>query len=151
MQGRWTTGRPWLRQRRRHYNHCYGYGDNTVFSYCPDNPGDGTMMTISFTAGAMEGFGQDFVTVYDGPDATGPVLATLDAVFAGQSFTATNPDGCISFQFTSDEFFCSCTDFCAFEPVEWCVSCGGASSTCGFDWSWEPAEYLVDPNVRNPS
>ena len=86
------------------YNHCYGYGDNTVFSYCPDNPGDGTMMTISFTAGAMEGFGQDFVTVYDGPDATGPVLATLDAVFAGQSFTATNPDGCISFQFTSDEF-----------------------------------------------
>ena len=132
------------------YNHCYGYGDNTVFSYCPDNPGDGTMMTISFTAGAMEGFGQDFVTVYDGPDATGPVLATLDAVFAGQSFTATNPDGCISFQFTSDDFFCSCTDFCAFEPVEWCVSCGGASSTCGFDWSWEPAEYLVDPNVPQP-
>ena len=66
------------------------------------------MMTISFTAGAMEGFGQDFVTVYDGPDATGPVLATLDAVFAGQSFTATNPTG-VSFQFTSDEFFRSCT------------------------------------------
>ena len=76
------------------YEHCYDIGDNSIFSYCPDNPGDGTVMTINFTAGEMEGFGQDFITVYDGPDATGPILATLDLNFAGQSFTATNLDGC---------------------------------------------------------
>ena len=131
------------------FDYCYGANDNTIFSYCPDTPGDGTLMTLSFTAGQMEA-GWDAVTVYDGPDATGPVLATLDATFAGQTFTATNPDGCISFQFSSDGG-CDCAGFCDFEPIEWCVSCGGSSSTCGFDWEWQPAEYLVDPNVPQPT
>ena len=31
------------------------------------------------------------------------------------------------------------------------MSCGGSSSTCGFDWEWQPAEYLVDPNVPQPT
>ena len=40
LQGRWTTGRPWFAETvAGTYNHCYGYGDNTVFSYCPDNAG----------------------------------------------------------------------------------------------------------------
>ena len=133
------------------YEHCYDIGDNSIFSYCPDNPGDGTVMTINFTAGEMEGFGQDFITVYDGPDATGPILATLDLNFAGQSFTATNLDGCISFQVTSDAGFCSCGDFCGFEPLEWCVTCGGSGDACGFDWMWEPAEYFVDNTVPQPT
>ena len=131
------------------FDYCYGANDNTIFSYCPDTPGDGTLMTLSFTAGQMEA-GWDAVTVYDGPDATGPVLATLDATFAGQTFTASNPDGCISFQFSSDGG-CDCAGFCDFEPIEWCVSCGGSSSTCGFDWEWQPAEYLVDPYVPQPT
>ena len=133
------------------YEYCYDIGDNSIFSYCPDNPGDGTVMTINFTAGEVEGFGQDFITVYDGPDATGPVLATLDLNFAGQSFTATNLDGCISFQVTSDPGFCSCGDFCGFEPLEWCVTCGGSGDACGFDWLWEPAEYFVDNTVPQPT
>ena len=132
------------------YNHCYGDNDNSVFSYCPDTAGDGTMMTVSFLSGQNEGF-QDVVTVFDGPDATGAVLGTIEGDFAGQTFTATNPDGCISFQFVSDGF-CSCQDFfCAFEPVEWCISCGGASSTCGYDWLWEPAEYLDDNTLPQPT
>ena len=133
------------------YQHCYEIGDNSIFSYCPDTPGDGTLMTVNFTAGEMEGFGQDFITVYDGPDATGPVLATLDMNFAGQSFTATNLQGCISFQVTSDANFCSCGDFCGFEPVEWCVTCGGSGDACGFDWLWEPAEFFVDNTVPQPT
>ena len=59
-------------------------------------------MTINFTAGQIEGFGWDSVTVYDGPDATGPILGVIDGSFAGLNFTATNADGCISFQFASD-------------------------------------------------
>jgi gliding motility-associated-like protein len=128
--------------------YCYGAFDNTIFSYCPDNPGDGTMMTISFSAGMMEA-GWDFVTVYDGPDATGPAIANLDANFAGQSFTATNPDGCISFQFSSDGG-CDCAGFCNFEPIEWCVSCAGSPNACGYDWMWEPADYLDDPTSPQP-
>ena len=107
-------------------------------------------MTLSFTAGEMEGF-FDYITVYDGPDATGPVLATLELDFAGQSFTATNPEGCISFQVTSDGF-CSCGDlFCGFEPVEWCVGCGEVNNACAYDWLWEPAEYFVDNTVPQPA
>ena len=73
------------------YEHCYGHRRQQHFQLLPRQPGDGTVMTINFTAGEMEGFGQDFITVYDGPDATGPILGTLDLNFAGQSFTATNP------------------------------------------------------------
>jgi gliding motility-associated-like protein len=131
------------------FDHCYGPNDNSIFSYCPDNPGDGTMMTISFSAGQMEA-GWDFVTVYDGPNATGPVMAMLDANFAGQSFTATNPDGCISFQFTADGG-CDCAGFCNFEPIEWCVSCAGSPSTCGYDWLWEPSANLDDPTLVQPT
>ena len=131
------------------FDYCYGANDNSIFSYCPDVPGDGTLMTISFSAGQMEA-GWDFVTVFDGPDATGPVLATLDANFAGESFTATNPDGCISFQFSADGG-CDCAGFCNFEPIEWCVSCAGSSSTCGYDWLWEPSEYLDDPTLAQPT
>ena len=131
------------------FDYCYSANDNSIFSYCPDVLGDGTMMTISFSAGQMEA-GWDFVTVYDGPNATGPVLANLDAAFAGQSFTATNPDGCISFQFSADGG-CDCAGFCNFEPIEWCVSCAGSSSTCGYDWLWEPSEYLNDPTLAQPT
>ncbi|MGB2423368.1 MAG: PKD domain-containing protein, partial [Flavobacteriales bacterium] len=131
------------------FDYCYTANDNTVFSYCPDNPGDGTMMTISFSAGQMEA-GWDAVTVYDGPDATGPVLATLAANFAGESFTASNPDGCISFQFSSDGG-CDCAGFCNFEPIEWCVSCGGTASTCEYDWEWSPPTYLDNPFAPQPT
>ena len=130
LEGGFDTGGVFGAAVQGSYEHCYDIGDNSIFSYCPDNPGDGTVMTINFTAGEMEGFGQDFITVYDGPDATGPMLATLDLNFAGQSFTATNLDGCISFQVTSDAGFCSCGDFCGFEPLEWCVTCGGSGDAC---------------------
>ena len=131
------------------YDYCYGGNDQSIFSYCPDNLGDGTLMTINFTAGQIEGFVWDSVTVYDGPDATGPILGVIDGAFAGLNFTATNADGCISFQFASDGFG-SCQDG-GFEPVEWCVSCGGSNDGCGFDWLWEPAEYFVDNTVPQPT
>ena len=131
------------------YDYCYGGNDESIFSYCPDNLGDGTLMTINFTAGQIEGFGWDSVTVYDGPDATGPILGVIDGSFAGLNFTATNADGCISFQFASDGF-ASCEGG-GYEPVEWCVSCGGSNDGCGFDWLWEPAEYFVDNSVPQPT
>ena len=131
------------------FDYCYGSNETTIFNYCPDVVGDGTMMTIDFSAGVMEA-GWDAVTVYDGANATGTVLATLDADFAGQSFMATNPDGCLSFQFFSDGG-CDCAGFCDFEPVEWCVSCNGGSDVCSYDWSWSPDEFLADPTSPTPT
>ncbi|MBM72257.1 MAG: hypothetical protein CL847_05695 [Crocinitomicaceae bacterium] len=130
------------------FEYCYVDNDNTIFSYCPDVIGDGTMMTISFDAGAME-VGWDLCTIFDGPNGTGAVLGTLDAVFAGQSFTATNPDGCISMQFTSDGWTSCNNTWFPLESVSWCVSCGG-NDMCGFDWVWEPADFLDDPNTAQP-
>ena len=130
------------------FDYCYMDNDNTIFSYCPDNMGDGTMMTISFSAGEMEA-GWDMCTIYDGPNGTGSVLGTLDFNFAGQSFTATNPDGCISMQFTSDGWTSCSNTWFPMESVEWCVSCGG-NDMCGFDWAWEPVDFLDDPNIAQP-
>ena len=131
------------------YEYCYINNDNTIFSYCPDNPGDGTMMTISFSAGAMEA-GWDMCTIYDGPNGTGAVLGQLDATFAGESFTATNPDGCISMQFTSDGWTSCDNAWMPLETVEYCVSCGGAD-ICGFDWEWQPPLNLNDPLMPQPT
>lgn len=129
------------------FSHCYGNNAYDVFSYCPDNPGDGTMMTIDFSAGAVETF-FDEVTVYDGPDAASPVLAVLEGDLTGNSFVATNPDGCLTIVFTSDGSV-SCGSG-SFDESQWCVTCGG-QSTCGYNWTWSPSEYLDDPTIPNPT
>ena len=102
------------------HQYCYGANDNAVFSYCPNVPGDGTTMTLQFTGGELE-WGWDYITVFDGPDGTGPVIETLYWEIAGQTFTATNPDGCISFQITADGGGCDCAtnSFCGFESLQW--------------------------------
>ena len=129
------------------YTHCYGNNANDVFSYCPDNPGDGTMMTLEFNSGAVETF-FDEVTVYDGSDATAPVLAVLEGDLTGQTFTASNPDGCLTIVYTSDGSV-SCGSG-SFGESSWCVTCGG-QSTCGYNWTWSPADYLDNPNIPNPT
>ena len=137
------------------FSYCYGPLDTQVFSYCPDTPGDGTTMSISFTSGMLEEFTGDLITVFDGPDGTGAILGTINGDVAGSSFTATNPDGCISMQFASDGY-CDCQNgggyFCEVtEAVSWCVTCGGAANVCDYDWSWSPAENLDNPLSPQPS
>jgi gliding motility-associated-like protein len=131
------------------YDYCYTNNENTVFNYCPDVLGDGTMMTINFSAGTMETC-CDWINVFDGPNGTGALIQTFNTNIPGSSFTATNPDGCISFVLTS-EGSVNCADgFWGFVPLEWCVSCGGQDA-CGFDWSWTPTEYLDNPFVPQPT
>lgn len=131
------------------YDYCYTNNENTVFNYCPDVLGDGTMMTINFSAGTMETC-CDWINVYDGPNGTGALIQTFNTNIPGSSFTATNPDGCISFVLTS-EGSVNCADgFWGFEPLEWCVSCGGQDA-CGFDWLWDPAIDLNDETLMQPT
>ena len=128
-------------------SHCYGANAYDVFTYCPDNPGDGTMMTINFSAGEIEQI-WDALTIYDGDSDTAPVLETVDGDLTGLSFTATNADGCITLVFSSDGWGSCATG--NYEEAQWCVSCGGQVE-CGYLWSWDPPIYLDDPTSPTPT
>lgn len=125
--------------------HCYDNNENSNWSYCPDNPGDGTMMEILFYDGQIEGF-FDHIQVFDGADNSAPLLIDLTGDYPETFVTATNADGCLYVQFTSDGSV-SCGSG-AYEPVSWCAGCG--QDACGFLWSWEPADNLTNPNSANP-
>ncbi len=128
------------------YEHCYGNSANDVFTYCPDNPGDGiTFLTLQIISGSIENF-WDALTVFDGPTTASPILAQgLAGNLAGQSFTATN-DGCITFQITSDGIV-SCQSG-GMQPLVYTISCTAGPQ---FGFSWEPANLLDNPNVLNPN
>jgi gliding motility-associated-like protein len=66
---------------------------------CPTNPGD--LVTITFTAFALEN-NFDFLRIYDGNNATAPLLASLTGTALPPSFTSTAASGCLTFVFTSD-------------------------------------------------
>lgn len=98
--------------------------ENTTTTITPDNPGD--VVTVTFTyvdiesstgTGTQDGC-WDFLTVYNGPDTSYPVLAqTLcgeesgdggvpsvgsSLLSIGMSFTSTDTSGALTFVFTSD-------------------------------------------------
>jgi gliding motility-associated-like protein len=129
------------------YELCYGNNANLVFTYCPDNPGDGiTFMGINITQGILENFWDSF-TVYDGDNVGAPLIAgPLAGNLAGQSFEATNAQGCITLQIQSDGSV-SCGSG-SYPPLIYTVNCiaGG-----GLIWSWSPPTGLSDPNIQNPS
>jgi gliding motility-associated-like protein len=126
--------------------HCYDNNENSNWLYCPDIIGDGTMMEILFYDGQIEGF-FDHITVFDGNDNTAPLLLDLSGDYPESFVTATNPDGCLYVQFTSDGSV-SCGSG-SFEPVSWCAGCG--QDACGFLWNWEPADNLTNSNTANPT
>ena len=128
------------------YEHCYGNNANDVFTYCPDNPGDGiTFLTLDIVSGSIENFFDELI-VYDGPNTASPILAQgLAGNLAGQSFTATN-DGCITFQITSDGSV-SCQSG-SMQPLVYSISCTAGPQ---FGFSWEPANLLDNPNILNPN
>jgi len=89
----------------------------------------------------------DHITVFDGNDNTAPLLLDLSGDYPESFVTATNPDGCLYVQFTSDGSV-SCGSG-SFEPVSWCAGCG--QDACGFLWNWEPADNLTNSNTANPT
>ena len=68
--------------------YCYGNNENTTWVYCPDNPGDGTLMNILFYDGAIENF-FDHIQVFDGDNTGAPLLVDLSGNFPETSVTAT--------------------------------------------------------------
>lgn len=129
------------------YEYCYDNGENFTWTFCPDVPGDGsTFMTVSFQQGTVENFFDPFM-VYDGPDVNSPLLAgPISGDLTGQTFTATNAEGCLTISFSSDGSV-SCASSANYLPWQYTVGCTNAS---GIDWSWTPDANLVGADTPSP-
>jgi gliding motility-associated-like protein len=130
------------------FNYCYNNNDNFVWTFCPDNPGDGTTLTFEFLAGQMEGFWED-LTIYDGNSTAAPIIATWSTGDAtGQAWSATNTDGCITISFSADgSVSCGSGNY---GPWNYSVTPGGPAYT----WEWSPTtpiNYFDDPTLQAPT
>ena len=132
------------------FEYCYGNNIYEEFYFCPDNPGDGTMITLSIEQGGVENAIFDQLYIYDGPDVDSPILAgpLSGPDLSGNVFTATNPDGCLTVSIDTDGSV-SCSSG-SYDPLIFCTSCGSSQSSCGYTWTWDPPLYLDDPNIQNP-
>jgi len=82
----------------------YGLNEDFTFTVCTE-----TSINVSFVGQfCVEGF--DFLSIYDGPDTSSPVLAeNLTGTALPEDLTSTS--GCVTFRFTSD----MSVAFCGFE------------------------------------
>ena len=77
----------------------YANNANITTTVCPDNVGDAVTVTFaSFNVQANF----DFVRIYNGNDATAPLIATLTGTALPPSFTSSAANGCLTFVFTSN-------------------------------------------------
>ncbi|MFZ4785405.1 MAG: PKD domain-containing protein [Flavobacteriales bacterium] len=128
------------------YNYCPSDNDFQTWTFCPDDPGDGTAMNITFNAGTLETC-CDFITIYDGEDTTAPVLASfITGTMAGQTWTATNTTGCLTMTLDTDGSV-SCGSGAQVE-LEFTVGCGNGGPQ--YTWIWTPDEFLDDPSIPTP-
>jgi gliding motility-associated-like protein len=131
------------------FEFCYGNNVYEEYTFCPDNPGDGTQMTISVDQGQVENAIFDQFYVYNGNSSASPILAgPVSGDLTGLSWTATNPSGCLTVSIDTDGSV-SCASG-SYVPIQFCVTCGGGSS-CGYTWSWDPPLNLSDPNSPTPT
>ncbi|WP_282090191.1 beta strand repeat-containing protein [Aquimarina algiphila] len=85
----------------------YQNNENLTHTICPDVPG--SMLIADFTAFDVEvpsfGFIWDFLQIYDGSDTSGTLIGTFYNTNPPGTITATNPSGCLTFVFSSDNSF----------------------------------------------
>ena len=102
----------------------YMPNENTTTTITPDTPGEAVTVTFTYVdlesagAGGVQDGCWDFLTIYNGPDTTFPILAmTLcgeesgdgsipdiptSVLSVGDSFTSSDPSGALTFVFSSD-------------------------------------------------
>jgi hypothetical protein len=103
----------------------YSASESSTWTITPDNPGEVVTITFTyvdievsgFSAGTQDGC-YDFLTIYNGPDNTFPVLAqtlcgeesgdagvpsvATSELNIGDAFTSTDPSGALTIEFSSD-------------------------------------------------
>jgi len=95
----------------------YSYDELTTTTFIPDI--SGTSVTATFTAFDTE-VDYDELSIYDGPDATHPLLGTFSGTGIPGPFTSSDPSGALTFVFESDFLYnnegwaadLSCTSTC---------------------------------------
>ena len=77
------------------------YSDNLnqTTTICPSNPGD--MVTVTFTSFDLE-YGNDVLKVFNGTSTASPLIGTFTGSTIPQPITSNSPDGCLTFEFTSN-------------------------------------------------
>jgi gliding motility-associated-like protein len=130
------------------FNYCYPDSDFQVWTYCPDDVGDGTQMSITFNAGQLETC-CDFITIYNGDNTGAPIIAAgVTGILDGQTWTASNTSGCITMQFTSDGSVSCGGGFGGYPEWDWTVGCGNGGPQ--YTWEWTPEEFLDNPTLPTP-
>ncbi|WP_309613210.1 CUB domain-containing protein [Flavobacterium sp.] len=77
----------------------YANNENSTTTICPTTPGD--QVTVTFTSFNTQN-ATDFLRVYDGNNASAPLLATLSGTALPPAFTSSASSGCLTFVFTSN-------------------------------------------------
>lgn len=77
----------------------YSSNEDIWWTFTPDVPGD--IVTVTFSQFDIEN-NWDYLFVYDGLDGSAPLIATLTGNTIPGPFSATNPDGALTFNFVSD-------------------------------------------------
>ncbi|WMI69915.1 T9SS sorting signal type C domain-containing protein [Mangrovimonas sp. YM274] len=155
----------------------YSNNESRSITICPET--EGSDVTVTFTSFQVEGAGANYcfdnLRVYDGPDDTFPQITPASlglgpgtdgfcyqsptdgtANLVGQSITATNANGCLTFVFTSD----GTTTLSGWEAeVSCCTVWNGSVNT---DWNvaenWSPSEVptledciVIPDNITTPN
>ena len=148
LQGEFLGGGGGCASAQGNTTYCYGNNESTTWTYCPDDPGDGTIMEILFAAGEVES-GWDYLQVFDGSSVDAPLIIELTGPFPETLVVASNPSGCLTVQLLSDVSI-ACTDFLGFlDPLSWSTGCNSPESNV--IWNWEPSADLINPNTPQPT
>lgn len=103
------------------FSYCYANDEDQVWNYASDG-GSGSLV-LSFTGGSIENSGNDQMVIYDGPDASGPVLFqhTLFGTLDLAGLTVVSTTGALHMVLTTNAFT-SCGDS-QLDPWAWQVQC----------------------------
>ena len=124
--------------------HSFCYGDNlyTTITHCPDNPGDGTFMSLAFSSGEVNA--NHTIWVYDGDNVSTEPIAGPATDLSGLVFDAGNATGCLTIYIESDGVN-TCTSG-AVPPIDYTLDCNNES---GYEIAWSPTNLLTDSTALN--
>jgi len=123
---------------------CIGNEVDTVFTICPLIQGDGSYMHLNLPNAQLDSLG-DYLIVYDGPDATYPILGTYTGDLANIEWGAEDASGCLTLRFITNEEG-SCEDG-FYPPIDFVIDCN--PFFLDVLWQWTPGEFVIDSLAQN--